>query len=84
MITKPNVCVTENLRMAYMVYEMFRSSLRPMLTSDRRMCYRIKVKSLGFDAGLVLDGCVSLPFNDGSTASFEIRPEYSLKNIVLR
>jgi len=48
------------------------------------MCCKIKVKSMGFDAGLVLDGSVSLPFNDGSTASFEIRPEYSLKNIVLQ
>ncbi|XP_077256291.1 NAD kinase 2, mitochondrial [Temnothorax americanus] len=74
----------ENLKMAYMIYEMSRSSLWPKLISDRRICCRIKVKSMGFDAGLVLDGSVSLPFNDGSTASFEIRPEYSLKNIILR
>jgi len=33
---------------------------------------------------LVLDGNMSLPFNDGSTASFEIQPEYSLKNIILQ
>ncbi|XP_039302196.1 NAD kinase 2, mitochondrial-like [Solenopsis invicta] len=74
----------ENSRMAYMIYEIFRNSLWPDLISDKRMCCRIKVKSMGFDAGLVLDGSESLPFNDGSTASFEIRSEYSLKNIILR
>ncbi|XP_018402601.1 PREDICTED: NAD kinase 2, mitochondrial-like [Cyphomyrmex costatus] len=74
----------DNLKMAYMIYEMSRSPLWPKLISDKRMCCRIKIKSTGFDAGLVLDGCVSLPFNDGSTASFEIRPEYSLKNIILQ
>ncbi|KYN22960.1 UPF0465 protein C5orf33 [Trachymyrmex cornetzi] len=74
----------DNLKMVYMIYEMSRSPLWPKLISDKRMCCRIKVKSTGFDAGLVLDGSVSLPFNDGSTASFEIRPEYSLKNIILQ
>ncbi|XP_018311452.1 NAD kinase 2, mitochondrial [Mycetomoellerius zeteki] len=74
----------DNLKMAYMIYEMSRSSLWPKIISDKRMCCKIKVKSTGFDAGLVLDGSVSLPFNDGSTASFEIRPEYSLKNIILQ
>ncbi|XP_036139047.1 NAD kinase 2, mitochondrial-like [Monomorium pharaonis] len=74
----------ENLRMAYVIYEMSRNSLWPELISDRRMCCKIKIKSTGFDAGLVLDGNVSLPFNDGSTAFFEIRPEFSLKNIVFR
>ncbi|KAL6257060.1 hypothetical protein P5V15_011995 [Pogonomyrmex californicus] len=73
----------EDRRMAYMIYERFYGLHWPQLTSDRRLCCRIKIKSMGFNAGLVLDGCVSLPFNDGSTASFEIRPEYSLKNIIL-
>lgn len=79
-----NVCIVDNLRMAYTIYEMSQSSLWPKLISDKRMCCRIKIKSMGFDAGLILDGNVSLPFNDGSTATFEIRPEYSLKNIILR
>lgn len=56
----------------------------PYSLADRRSCRRIKIKSLGFDAGLILDGCMCMPFNDGSTALFEILPEYSLKNIVLR
>lgn len=75
--------ITEALRMAYMIYEMYRSSRCPKSIPERQMCHKIKIKSRGFDAGLVLDGCVSLPFNDGSTATFDIRPEYSLKNIIL-
>lgn len=63
---------------------MSRSALWPKLISDKGMCCRIKVKSMGFDAGLILDSNMCLPFNDGNTACFEIRPEYSLKNIILR
>jgi len=66
------------------MHEMIRSPLWPKLISDKRMYCKIKIKSTGFDAGLVLDGNMSLPFNDGSTASFEIQPEYSLKNIILQ
>ena len=50
---------------------------------DRQMCSRITVKSCGFDAGLIIDGSLSLPFNDGTFASFDIKPEFSLKNIIL-
>ncbi|KAG5317253.1 NAKD2 kinase, partial [Pseudoatta argentina] len=75
---------SDDLKMAYMIYEMSRSALWPKLISDKRMCYKFQVKSTGFDAGLTLDGSLSLPFNDGSTASFEIRPEYSLKKIIFQ
>ncbi|RLU26839.1 hypothetical protein DMN91_000636 [Ooceraea biroi] len=46
----------------------------PKSLPERRKCRSIRVKSFGFDAGLILDGCVCMPFNDGSTALFEIRP----------
>ncbi|XP_029163057.1 NAD kinase 2, mitochondrial-like [Nylanderia fulva] len=72
----------EALKMTYMIYEMYRGSRCSKFIPERQMCRRVKVKSRGFDAGLVLDGCESLPFNDGSTATFEIRPEFSLKNII--
>ncbi|XP_050455383.1 NAD kinase 2, mitochondrial-like [Cataglyphis hispanica] len=74
----------EDLKMAYMIYEWFhgaRCSAKSF--RERQMCSKVKIKSGGFDAGLVLDGCVSLPFNDGSTATFEIQPEFALKNIIL-
>ncbi|KAL6435859.1 hypothetical protein ACFW04_005613 [Cataglyphis niger] len=74
----------EDLKMAYMIYELFhgaRCSVKSV--RERQMCSKVKIESGGFDAGLVLDGCVSLPFNDGSTATFEIHPEFALKNIIL-
>ncbi|XP_070161409.1 NAD kinase 2, mitochondrial [Polyergus mexicanus] len=73
----------EALKMAYMIYEMYRGSRCSKSIPEKQMCNKVKIKSKGFDAGLVLDGCVSLPFNDGSTATFEIQPEFSLKNIIL-
>ncbi|XP_066591890.1 NAD kinase 2, mitochondrial-like [Prorops nasuta] len=75
----------EDRRMAYMIREMYRASNwpKPRDCPERQMCHRITVKSCGFDAGLILDGSVSLPFNDGTIAFFEIRPEYALKNIIL-
>ncbi|XP_072767383.1 NAD kinase 2, mitochondrial [Anoplolepis gracilipes] len=73
----------EALNMAYVIYEMYRSSSCSKSIPEKQVCHKVKVTSKGFDAGIVLDGSVSLPFNDGSTATFEIRPEYSLKNIIL-
>ncbi|XP_076387820.1 NAD kinase 2, mitochondrial isoform X2 [Megachile rotundata] len=74
----------EDLRMTYMIREMYRtircSNIR---LPDREMCNKVTIKSRGFDACLVIDGSLSLPFNDGSSASFVIKPEYSLRNIIL-
>lgn len=50
---------------------------------DRQKCSKLTVKSCGFDAGLVIDGSISLPFNDGAIATFDVKPEYSLRSIVL-
>lgn len=50
---------------------------------ERSLCHRLRIKSFGFNAGLVLDGYLYMPFNHGTTALFQILPEYSLKNIVL-
>ncbi|XP_020296448.1 NAD kinase 2, mitochondrial-like [Pseudomyrmex gracilis] len=72
----------EDSRMAYTIYEMYRNSRYSTRISEKRKCRRIKIKSSGFDAALVLDGSLSVPFNDGSTAVFEICPECSLKNLI--
>lgn len=61
---------------------MYRNSRYSTTISEKRKCHKIKIKSWGFDAALVLDGSLSVPFNDGSTAVFEIYPEYSLKNLI--
>ncbi|XP_075988359.1 NAD kinase 2, mitochondrial [Anticarsia gemmatalis] len=41
----------------------------------------VKVKSHCTDAGLVVDGSVSFPFNDGTEAMLEIHPEDSLMTV---
>ncbi|CAL7944826.1 unnamed protein product [Xylocopa violacea] len=75
----------EDLSMTYKIREMYNSTrcTKHKCCPDRVRCTKLTVISHGFDAGLVIDGCISLPFNDGTLATFDIRPEYSLKNIVL-
>ncbi|CAK9805126.1 NAD kinase 2, mitochondrial [Anthophora plagiata] len=75
----------EGLQMTYAIREMYQTTrcTNHKCCSDRQKCFKITVKSGGFDAGLVIDGSISLPFNDGTIASFEIKPEYSLRNIIL-
>jgi hypothetical protein len=70
--------------MAYIILELYCNVRDPIIFPERQMCYTIKVRSYGYDANLLLDKYISMPFNDGSTALFEIRPEYSLKNIILQ
>lgn len=71
--------------MTYMIREIMktRRKVQEKCHPERQKCTKLTVKSCGFDAGLVIDGSISLPFNDGTTASFEIKPEYSLKQIVV-
>ncbi|XP_076249201.1 NAD kinase 2, mitochondrial [Calliopsis andreniformis] len=75
----------DDLRMIYIIREIYYNSHENELNDcpERQVCSQVTVKSRGFDAGLIIDGSISLPFNDGTLASFEIRPEYSLRNIVL-
>ncbi|XP_076288252.1 NAD kinase 2, mitochondrial [Lasioglossum baleicum] len=74
----------EDTRMTYMIREL--TTTRCVVGNccpERQKCDKLTVESGGFDAGLVIDGSISLPFNDGTIASFEIRPEHALKQIVL-
>ncbi|KAK0177818.1 hypothetical protein PV328_001827 [Microctonus aethiopoides] len=49
----------------------------------RIMRYRLKVKFRGLNAGSILDGSISLAFNDITTTVFEIHPGYAFKTIQL-
>ncbi|XP_053994027.1 NAD kinase 2, mitochondrial-like [Hylaeus volcanicus] len=73
----------EDPRMTYMIREIIRASRSTGCCPDSRKCKKLTVKSCGFDAGLIIDGSISLPFNDGTSASFQIKPEDSLKQIVV-
>ncbi|XP_067215266.1 NAD kinase 2, mitochondrial-like [Linepithema humile] len=70
------------LRLKNDVYEMCNVSQFVLPISQKQICRKTKIKSRSFDIVLVLEGSISLPFND-DTATFEIRREYSLKNITL-
>lgn len=76
---------SEDTRMTYMIREQTRMTRCSIgnCCPERQRCNQLTVKSGGFDAGLVIDGSISLPFNDGTVASFDIKPEYSLKQIVV-
>ncbi|XP_043517452.1 NAD kinase 2, mitochondrial-like [Frieseomelitta varia] len=75
----------EDLNMIYMIREIYHTTrcTKRKCCPDRQKCSKLTVKSCGFDAGLVIDGSISLPFNDGAIATFDIKPEYSLRSIVL-
>lgn len=70
--------------MTYMIREMYHNSrCERNNCPSKQKCNKLSVKSSGFDAGIMIDGSISMPFNDGVVATFEIKPEYSLKTIIL-
>ncbi|CAL1688206.1 unnamed protein product [Lasius platythorax] len=68
-------------------------SIRDMIVNDamsipkriypRGFCKKITVRSECFDAGLVVDGGIAVPFNFGTIAEIETFPEDSLRTITL-
>nr|KAF7423802.1 hypothetical protein H0235_009085 [Vespula pensylvanica] len=63
--------------MCYTIRELYRAKKWPIpkSSSERGMCRKIKVTSHGYNAGLVIDRGVTLPFNEGTIAVFEIHPK---------
>ncbi|XP_012220251.1 NAD kinase 2, mitochondrial isoform X2 [Linepithema humile] len=55
----------------------------PKCTHPRGFCRKITVRSQCYDAGLVLDGGIAVPFNFGTIAEIESFPEDSLRTITL-
>ena len=77
--------LSEELKIAYRIRELYRGSSwpKPKDLQESQICRKIKLKSLGFDVGLILDGSLSLPFNYGTEALFEVRSEDALKTVIL-
>ncbi|CAI4227059.1 unnamed protein product [Auanema sp. JU1783] len=70
-------------KMAFSVRDpVFNGTFPP--TAPRGFAERIRVKSRGYDAHLVVDGGVSYRFNDGSEAVLEVHEEDALKTVVFR
>lgn len=55
----------------------------PKDVNTRGFCNKATVKSECFDAGLVFDGGIAVPFNFGTIAEIETFPEDSLRTITL-
>ncbi|KYN07616.1 UPF0465 protein C5orf33 like protein, partial [Cyphomyrmex costatus] len=72
-------------KLCYSIRDMIMTNAIPVPKDvhTRGFCRKATVKSQCFDAGLVLDGGIAVPFNFGSIAEIETFPEDSLRTIIL-
>ncbi|XP_011058788.1 PREDICTED: NAD kinase 2, mitochondrial [Acromyrmex echinatior] len=72
-------------KLCYSIRDMIMTNAIPVSKDvhTRGFCRKAIVKSQCFDAGLVLDGGIAVPFNFGTIAEIETFPEDSLRTIVL-
>lgn len=78
--------ITDDKRMGYTIRDLICGGVwpQPKGIKSRGFAKKIEIKSNCFDASLVIDGGVSVNFNDGATVLLEILPEDALKTIVIR
>lgn len=76
---------TEDCKLCYSIRDMIITNAIPVLRDvhTRGFCKKATVQSQCFDAGLVLDGGIAVPFNFGTIAEIETFPEDSLRTITL-
>lgn len=79
------IFASESKKLAYSVREFitFEEWPTPRGLRVRNFADKIGVKSHCVDAGLVIDGSVSFPFNDGTQALLELRPEDALMTVCM-
>ncbi|XP_018304317.1 NAD kinase 2, mitochondrial [Mycetomoellerius zeteki] len=72
-------------KLCYSIRDMIMTNAIPVPKDvhTRGFCRKAIVKSQCFDAGLVLDGGIAVPFNFGTIAEIETFPEDSLRTITL-
>ncbi|XP_006614914.1 NAD kinase 2, mitochondrial-like isoform X1 [Apis dorsata] len=75
----------EESKLCYVVRDMIVNDLWPVPKSihHRKFCNKLTVRSQCYDASIVLDGGIAIPFNFGATAIMETYPEDSLRSLVL-
>jgi len=76
---------TGDSKLCYSIRDMIITNSIPVPKDvyTRGFCRKAIVKSQCFDAGLVLDGGLAVPFNFGTIAEMETFPEDSLRTIIL-
>lgn len=76
---------SEDSKLCYSIRDMIVTNAIPIPKDvhTRGFCKKATVLSQCFDAGLVLDGGIAVPFNFGTIAEIESFPEDSLRTITL-
>lgn len=78
--------ISDEAKLAYTVRDLIYASVWPKpkgRLAARGFANCMEIKSRCSDAGLVIDGGISFPFNDGTVAILETLPEDCLRTIVL-
>ncbi|XP_043288662.1 NAD kinase 2, mitochondrial isoform X2 [Venturia canescens] len=75
----------DDQRMSYAIRDIIINDIWPLpkTIAPRDFCTTMTVQSQCYDADLVLDGGIGVPFNVGTTAYLTIDPEDALRTIVL-
>ncbi|KAL0109981.1 hypothetical protein PUN28_013550 [Cardiocondyla obscurior] len=75
----------EDCKLCYSIRDMIITNAMPISKDvhTRGFCKKATVKSQCFDASLVLDGGIAVPFNFGTIAEIETYPEDSLRTLTL-
>ncbi|XP_029052621.1 NAD kinase 2, mitochondrial-like [Osmia bicornis bicornis] len=75
----------EELKLCYAIRDMIVTDVWPIPKSmqPRGLCNKLVVRSQCYDAGLVVDGGIAIPFNSGTKAVLEVHPEDSLRALIL-
>ncbi|XP_044264697.1 NAD kinase 2, mitochondrial [Tribolium madens] len=76
----------DDTRMCYTIRDLISAGVWPYPKGikSRDFITKLEIKSNCYKASLVIDGGVSFDFNDGTIAFLEIRPEDSLRTVILR
>lgn len=77
--------ISEELKLRYVIRDMIMTEVWPVPKTlpPYGSCHKFTARSQCFDAGLVLDGGIAVPFNFGTTAVMEVHPEDSLRTLTL-
>ncbi|XP_057334344.1 NAD kinase 2, mitochondrial [Microplitis mediator] len=77
--------LSDDVRMSYAIRDIILNDIWPLpkTIKPRAFCNRLTIRSQCYDAGLVLDGGIGVPFNIGSIAILETHPDDALRTIKL-
>ncbi|KAK0087241.1 hypothetical protein PV326_005259 [Microctonus aethiopoides] len=76
---------SDDSRMSYVIRDIILNDIWPLPKSikPRAFCNKLVIRSQCYDAGLVFDGGIGVPFNVGTVAVLETHPKDALRTIKL-